>query len=243
MSSASTVFVTYQFESSGFTASTSHGYSTPLHCAYVKQLTVDSLTGNTLNLYFNNASEFSFLSDATDGSGTGYTATRFYALVQVTGATGNTIKPDPANWYKVDLTSQIPSHTIGQSINSSNLVSTTYEIPLTGLTNSYDLSYLNYPTNLGNNDAKLAFGEEVFFYGNVKGQIKATAYITDIPISLSLNEFNSTTNPTWDNESAVYITEVGIYDNDGNLVAKGKLNNPIKKDSTIARTLQFSIDF
>ena len=106
---------------------------------------------------------------------------------------------------------------------------------------TYDLSYLDYPTELEGD--KLAWGEEVFFYGNVKSDIKATAYTTDIPIVMPLNQFNSTTNPTWDGSVPVSVSEVGIYDSVGNLVAIGKLNNPISKDSTIARTIVFAMDF
>ena len=73
--------------------------------------------------------------------------------------------------------------------------------------------------------------------------LKATAYTTDIPIVMPLNQFNSTTNPTWDGSVPVSVSEVGIYDSVGNLVAIGKLNNPISKDSTIARTIVFAMDF
>jgi len=58
-----------------------------------------------------------------------------------------------------------------------------------------------------------------------------------------LNQFNSTTNLTWDGVSKVAISEIGIYDADKNLVAVGKLNDPIDKDSSIARTILFAIDF
>ena len=58
-----------------------------------------------------------------------------------------------------------------------------------------------------------------------------------------LGQFNSTTNPTWDSVSSVYATEVGIYDSNGNLVAIGKFNDPVEKNSNIARTIEFAIDF
>ena len=58
-----------------------------------------------------------------------------------------------------------------------------------------------------------------------------------------LNEFNSTSNPTWDGLETVYISEIGIYDSNKNLVAIGKLNDPVAKDATIARTIVFALDF
>jgi len=89
----------------------------------------------------------------------------------------------------------------------------------------------------------LSFGDETYFFGVVETEIKADVYTTDISINLPLNEFNTSTNSTWDGNSKVYISEIGIYDSDKNLVAIGKLNNPVPKDSTISRTIVFAIDF
>ena len=79
--------------------------------------------------------------------------------------------------------------------------------------------------------------------GNVETDIKAIAYTTDLAINLPQNEFNSSTNETWNNTDIVAISEIGIYDANKNLVAIGKLNNPIQKNSGIARTIVFAIDF
>jgi hypothetical protein len=64
-----------------------------------------------------------------------------------------------------------------------------------------------------------------------------------VNIILPLNEFNNSNNPTWQPNTPVYITEVGLYDDDGNLLAIGKLNFPVDKDSTKYRTLQLKLDF
>ena len=89
----------------------------------------------------------------------------------------------------------------------------------------------------------MGYGEEAFFFGTVRTDIRATVYTTDIPIQLPLNEFNTTTNPTWNGVESVAISEIGIYDDNNNLVAIGKLNHPISKDATIARTIAFQLDF
>jgi hypothetical protein len=65
----------------------------------------------------------------------------------------------------------------------------------------------------------------------------------DIGIDLPLDEFNSSTNLSWDGGETVFISEVGIYDSNRNLVAIGKLNDPVPKDSTISRTIVFAVDF
>lgn len=140
---------------------------------------------------------------------------------------------------------------IKYKIGNEFLVDERYEIDLndyveslTGETNTYNLTEdIKYPKNITPIENPLSFGEENIFFGNVGGTIKADVYTTDIYINLPMGEFNSTTNPTWDNESSVYITEVGIYDSNDNLVAIGKLNNPIEKNSNISRTILFSIDF
>ena len=89
----------------------------------------------------------------------------------------------------------------------------------------------------------MCFGDASYFFGNVTSKIKADVYTTDISINLPLNEFNSTTNSTWNGIETVYITEIGIYDSNKNLVAIGKLNDPVAKDATISRTILFAIDF
>jgi hypothetical protein len=62
-------------------------------------------------------------------------------------------------------------------------------------------------------------------------------------IDLPMGFYNSTTNPTWDGMSETLISEIGIYDENNNLVAIGKLNNPILKSDSISRNIVFSLDF
>lgn len=255
MASGYTIFLTYQFADAPYTASTTYGYGKPLHCGYVQTVTTSTLQGIGVNLFFSNLDEFSFLhSPSGSTTSTGYSATYFYALSQiVSGITDSsvTIKPDPANWIIQDLTSQIANHTLGDQIEAANLVNTLFSFDPAGTVSgaTYNIDYLNYPTNgddtLGGypeENFRLAFGEEVFFYGNVSTDIRATAYITDIPVVLPLNEYNTSNNPTWDGGS-VNITEIGIYNTNGDLVAIGKLNNPIEKNSNISRTILFAMDF
>lgn len=239
---ALTVFTTYQFEGAPYSASTSYGYQTPIHCNYIQKNEIDSLAGKALNMYFSSIDDFPFLADENSINGTGFTATKINALVQVVNGSGTTVTPDPALWKKTDITDQIVNHVVGEPIKKENLVNSLFTIdPTVGTL--YDLSYLDYPTALTNDDEKLAFGEEAIFFGTVRTDIKATVYSTEVPIVLPLNQYNSTTNPTWDGMSKVYISEVGIYDANNNLVAIGKLNYPISKDSSIARTILFGLDF
>ena len=59
---------------------------------------------------------------------------------------------------------------------------------------------------------------------------------------MNLGDFNSSTNATWDGQS-VFASEIGIYDDNNNLVAIGKFNDPVEKNATLSRTILFAIDF
>ena len=167
---------------------------------------------------------------------------RYYLLVN---GIGTNITPNPDEWKILDLTEQIISHTVGEPISSADIALTVFTFSQLEYTSSptYNLSYISHPTSGTTDHEKLSFGEEVFFFGNVSTDVKATAYTTDIPIVLPLNEFNSTNNPTWDGTSDIQISEIGIYDDNNNLVAIGKLNHPISKSSEISRTIVFGMDF
>lgn len=243
---ANTIYVTYQFEGTPYSADTSFGYSTPIHCNYIDKIVTDSLANSTISLVFD-SDEFPFLADNSTGlefsGGSGWSAWKINALIQILNITGDTAIPDPAGWKKIDVTSQTLGWVSGQTLQKTGITSTIYTVTLPDYNAApyYDLTYLDYPNTIEID--RLAWGEEAFFYGNVKTDIKATAYTTDIPIYMPLNQFNSTTNPTWDGAVPVSVSEVGLYDAEGNLVAIGKFNNPINKDSTISRTIVFAMDF
>ena len=241
-----TVFITYGFSGGTYDNSGSHknlGYSSSINCNYIQSRVVTTLTNKNVNLYFTSPSSLKFFADSGMTNGTGFTATAIYALIQIVNnnnfAKLTDVVPQANSWRKIYITSQINS----VHMNANTIAATSFLIPLSTYTSYpiYTLDYLNYPVKTLPDI--MAFGEETFFMGNVETEIQAIAYTTDITITLPLNQFNSSTNATWDGVSVVQVSEVGIYDADGNLVAIGKLNDPIGKDSTIARTLVFGIDF
>jgi hypothetical protein len=67
---------------------------------------------------------------------------------------------------------------------------------------------------------------------------------------LKANEFNITTNPTaYDNLTGTisaysnpYITTVGLYDNNDNLLVIGKFTSPIKKSTKVDMVLKIQVD-
>ena len=243
-----TLFISYLFKSFS-------GYTSAIHCNYIGRIELNEINPfiETIRFGFSSEDSFKFLSSNT-GATTGFSAHEIYALVQLVQYSDvddlSDVKPDPALWKTYDLTNQIVGYTAGQLISPADLLGVVFEIPLlnyfvTGFT-TYNLDYLNYPVVVEEN--RLCFGDEIYFFGNVTTDIKADVYVMELPINLLLNEFNSSTNPTWDStrDESVAISEVGIYaDVNGNkeLVAIGKLNDPITKDSTISRTIVFAIDF
>lgn len=260
MAQEKTVYLTYLLETSSITGNTvqpyqlgkSFGYSNAIHCNYIEKLETPSLGNKNINFIVPDGSLFPFLRDSfeiqTGFDGYGWSARRLIALVQIVDGTGSTITPDSANWSIIDVTDQLDDYDTfsGTTIpvaafNSSTVIL----IRVSDVMNApkYDLTYLNNPSKLSVDDNKLAFGEESFFFGNVNSEIIAIAYTTEIPAVLPLNQYNSTTNPTWDQLSPVSISEMGIFNNNNDLVGIGKLNSPITKDSTIYRTILFSIDF
>lgn len=233
-----TIYTTYALATTGNTGA----YKNAIHCNYIKtmQLEADNISIQEVRFNFQNIDEFKFMSDTVS---TGFSAHRILILVQVVqNVIGENTKPNSNNWKFLDVTNQIVGYS-GGFLTKELITSVVYKIPLNNYNSypTYNLNYLNYPSNGQNN--LLSFGDETYFFGNVITDIKADIYSLDLSIPLSLNEFNSSTNATWDGISKVYISEIGLYDENKNLVAIGKLNNPVPKDSTISRTLVFALDF
>jgi hypothetical protein len=248
MANGYTVFFSYLLETTP-----GNGYSTAIHCNYINSLPLETVVNKEVNIYFNDVDDFKFLAAGFNG-GTGYTVNKIYVLVQLINNNAysslNDVKPIASNWRKYDVTNQIEDYytgfTVGQLLTSEYLCGSIFKVPIYKYNNIvempiYNLEYLDYPEKTAP-DA-LSFGEEQYFIGNVSADAKAIAYTMDLAINLPLNQFNSTTNPTWDSASPVYITEIGLYDSEKNLVAIGKLNNPVPKNSSISRTIVFAVDF
>ena len=89
------------------------------------------------------------------------------------------------------------------------------------------------------------FGDETFFYGNITTDIKATIYKSLITCNVLPNKFINSANPTFNpNQDKTCFTEMGIYDNNDELVAIGKFSQPlIRKYNSDMLIIQATIDF
>ena len=244
-----TLFITYGL-SSDLTNPNSYGYSDAIHCNYINKISLDNINSE-IKLSFNNSEYFKFLNNDINGW-TGFTATKIYAIVQVVDNSLFTlvsdIKPDSSAWRIYDLTSQTYGYSAGNLLSKDSFNNVLFKLSVSSVIYNtkdiYNLDYLNYTDALSTNG--LNFGDETFFYGNISTDIEAISYNSDLSISLPKQSFNTSTNPTWTSTQPVLISEVGLYsENNGikELVAIGKLSKPIKKDSTIQRTILFGLDF
>jgi hypothetical protein len=256
---AQTVFLTYVLGNPDVTGGTysyevgkSYGMTSGIHCTSIEKLETDNFSDKTVSIRMPSSDYFPFLKSNFEVNnlydGQGFTATKLFILMQVVNGTGASVKPAVDKWKIIDVTNQLDGfqNFIDGSIQKEAFDDNSYIlIGQSKYLNApfYNLDYLSYPSTNAGNENRLGFGEEAFFFGNVTTNIQAIAYTTEIPIVLPLNQFNSTTNATWDTQSPVQISEIGIFDNNNVLVAVGKFNNPISKDSSTYRTLQFGLDF
>lgn len=253
-------FVTYITESfSSYTQNVSFGYPKTLHCGYIQR--IDGATDNFGNPQYLSATfptnAFPYLRNSTNMdanssfSGTGWNANKVQLLVSE-----QDLNPDlqisdiPAESWKLIST------TVGNGIYTGDTTDSTID---PNKLNGYQFIISQEDYNSGstyvldtiftdNNDFSatgLTFGNESFLFGNVKIDVLATTYKTVITASAQNDSYNSSNNLTYDDnfDSNTYITEIGILDDNNNLVAVGKPTYPIKKNEGRFLTFQLQIDF
>lgn len=244
--SGNTVYITYLLYPTD--GNSSYFYSNYIHSV---QISDADLSASKLTLSFSDINHFKFLS-SDPSIGTGYTANEVYALIQIVKNSGFTsqslVKPNSANWKYFGITNQILGHTYPNPISALDLISTVFTIPLNAynIYNTWNIiDIMDYPTKQIIDDNALALGDEYMFLGNVSTQIKSSAFTMELPILLTPENYNTSTNNTWQSnlDNSVIISEIGIYDQNKNLVGIGKLNDPIIKNLNSEGTILFAIDF
>ena len=132
-------------------------------------------------------------------------------------------------WREIDFTDQVNDIVDGY-LTDIGLAGTTFVITqdlYSGAT-TYNLAdYISIPEN-GYPDI-LNFGDEYYFYGNLETDISATIYEMKYLVTLGRNQFTDTSNPTWVSGTTSYITEIGLYDSNKDLMIISKLQSPQKR--------------
>ena len=210
------MYITYRFDNLTMTNA--------LHCNYYTKIQGPTIctpsTAQNVIVQFGN--EFSFLKSCCLH---GVQLKEFKVLAQkVTGDT----RPQANLWKVIDFTSQLTeSMDFNGNITASGMTGQTFVVTYDLYNNSpyYNLAdYIDLPTITEPDE--LNFGDEFFFYGNVETDIMATIYEFKAICNLPSNSFTNTKNPTWNNTYTPYISEIGIYDEDKDLIIISKLQSP-----------------
>jgi hypothetical protein len=208
-----TLYLTYRFDSTAYTQS--------LHCNYYSKIMGPTGTTQPMNVALRFGNEFPFLSEGCYG----FHANSMKILVQIV-TTG--FKPLPNGWTEIDVTSDLVGTLVDGYIVQSGITNTTFVISLNDFTGGtrYNLAnYINLPT-LGTNNG-LNFGDEYYFYGNFITDIEATIYEMKYGINLSNQQFTNTSNPTSTGTTNNYLTEIGLYNLQKELMILSKLQYPV----------------
>jgi hypothetical protein len=150
-------------------------------------------------------------------------------LVQKVG-TGTT-RPVATQWREIDVMSQLSASSVNGKITLSGMTGTTFQITKDMYDNAstYNLAnYINIPT-LNQSGVTFNFGGEYYFYGTLQTDIQATIYVMNYLCNLGQTQFLKSSNPTWDGITPPYITEVGLYNADKELMVISKIQSPEKR--------------
>jgi phage-related tail fiber protein len=189
-----------------------------MHCNYYSVVSGPQTGSTSQDVSVRLGNEFPFLSN---NGITGFSNTSMALICQF--VSGDT-RPNPSNWKLIDVTSQVSS---GGYLTVSGITGTTFQITENIYQNApyyYLNDFISIPTNGEPN--VLNFGDEYYFYGNFETDIAATIYEMRYLINLNQNQFTNTTNPTWISGTTSYISEIGLYDENKDLIVVSKLQSP-----------------
>jgi len=152
--------------------------------------------------------------------------------------TTNGARPESDDWVEIDMEAQISGSTVNGFIAPSSMVTKTFQITKENYEagSPYVLdNYINIP-QVG--DTQLNFGDEYFFYGTLKTDIAATIYVMNYQVNLGQTQFLDSSNPTWQG-NAPYVTEVGLYNSDKDLMIISKVQSPELRQGVQQYTIKF----
>jgi hypothetical protein len=242
-----TMYLTYGLQYSG-----TSGFTSVLPCQRYTILDNNTATDKDLQFRINNVDQLPYMRKIESPSydGYGFYSNRFVLLSQKINK-ANQSRPNPSEWREIDYTSVNITSGVSQTIspfllenqNSSNtgfiLKGSQYN---SASGNTFNLGVeLDLPK--GESYGKLNFGDERLFYGNLRTFIGATIYKTLFTINVDGAQLQSSSNTTYNIGEDRFVSEVGILDNDGNLVMVGKLSRPIRIADSSTASIELTIDF
>lgn len=245
------LYLTYWLENVGTGSTGTTTVTTPtLPCQ--RYTVIDNKTNTDKDVQFRigNLNELPYMRkrENVNYDGYGFFADRFKVLAQVVDKTTQS-RPLPSNWKVIDFTSTNITINSGQTISPSLFENQNPNISgfiLTGslytggttfnLGDELDMSTASYY-------GKMTLGDERLFYGNLRTHIGATIYKTLFNITVDGASIATTSNNTFEFGDDRYVSEIGILDNNQNLVLVGKLSRPIRISDSTTASIELTIDF
>jgi hypothetical protein len=221
-----TMYVSYLLTNS------SSGATNSLHSNYYTKISgpnVDCGNPGQQDVAVRFGGEFNCLKQITNNTlVNGYVANTFQIICQIVEDGG---RPVSNNWRLIDFTDQLSATTVNNYITQSGLTGNTFVITKTlydtSESNKYKLNeYISLPT-IGQTGQTLNFGDEYYFYGSLETDIQATIYEMRYKINLGQSEFQNSSNPSWSQGVTPYISEIGLYDDNFDLMIVSKLQSPV----------------
>ena len=245
------LYLTYWLENVGTGTTGTTTVTTPiLPCQ--RYTVIDNKTNTDKDVQFRigNLNELPYMRkrENVNYDGFGFFADTFKVLAQVVDKTTQN-RPLSSNWKVINFTSTNITVTSGQTISPTlfeNQNPNTTGFILTGslytggttfnLGDELDMSTASYY-------GKMTLGDERLFYGNLRTHIGATIYKTLFNITVDGASIASTSNSTFEFGDDRYVSEIGILDNNQNLVLVGKLSRPIRISDSTTASIELTIDF
>jgi hypothetical protein len=245
------LYLTYWLENVGTGTTGTTTVTTPiLPCQ--RYTVIDNKTNTDKDVQFRigNLNELPYMRkrENVNYDGFGFFADKFKVLAQVVDKTTQN-RPLPSNWKVIDFTSTNITVNTGETISPSlfeNQNPNTTGFILTGslytggttfnLGDELDMSTASYY-------GKMTLGDERLFYGNLRTHIGATIYKTLFNITVDGASIATTSNSTFEYGNDRYVSEIGILDNNQNLVLVGKLSRPIRISDSTTASIELTIDF
>ena len=242
----STMYLTYSLENTSST-----GLTTSLPCQEYIKITNNTLTNKDVSFTISATDLLPYMRkiENVGYDGFGFYANKFRLLYQI--VTDPNTRPDPGSWLAYDFTSTAITTTTGATIDPKLLENQipavngfTIDLIKNASATIFDITQsLNMAPN--NKPQWLQFGDERFFYGNLTTFIGATIFKTIFDFRVNSGMFNQTSNPTMPstNPPNIKVSEIGIYDNNYNLVIIGKLSTPVSLEAGSTVMFELGLDF
>lgn len=178
--------------------------------------------------------------------GFGFYAHTFKVLIQIVDNSSD--RPSSDKWTAIDFTTNNITNITNYSINPINLENQNPEVNNFVLTKSKVATGNLYSLTNFNMAAEecpdlLQFGDERFFFGNMDTFIGACIYKSIFNITIAASDFSKSDNPTWDETKTLHFTEIGIFDEDQELILVAKLSKPIRLIENSITEVEVSLDF